>query len=143
MTENATILCGDGWAWIIERFLTQVGELEKKHDHEGEFRLLFADEHLAELTMRIDYGDGLKDRAFVSDVLDAFDSAVLRSRHYCEACGERGVLRCDEIGWLTVSCDEHADPDTIEMPQQHWRQVGGRLYELDPVTGTVTMKGQR
>lgn len=143
MTERATILCAEGWIWIIDRFLTQVAEFEKEHGHEGQFRLLYADEHMAELTMRIDYGDGRKDRGFVDDVLDAFDSAVLRSRHYCEVCGERGTLRCDELGWLTVACDEHAEEDTVEMESNNWRQVGGRVYELDPVSGTVTMRGQR
>lgn len=142
-TGNATILCGDGWAWILASFLNSVAALERRHGHEGSFRLRYADEHMAELTMRVDYGDARDDEAFVSDVLDALDSAILRSRHFCEVCGERGTLRCDQIGWLTVSCDEHAEHDTVQMPQQHWRQVGGRVYEIDPVTGTVTARGER
>jgi hypothetical protein len=143
MTEKATILCGDGWAWIIASFLNTVAALERRHGHVGAFKLTFADEHMAELTMRVDYGAARDDEAFVGDVLDSLDSAILRSRHYCETCGECGILRCDEIGWLTVACDEHADPDAVEMPQQHWRQVGGRVYEIDPETGTVTARGQR
>ncbi|WP_193175358.1 hypothetical protein [Oricola nitratireducens] len=143
MTEKATILCADGWAWIIASFLNSVAALERRHGHEGSFRLRYADEQMAELTMRVDYGDARDDEAFVSDVLDALDSAILRSRHYCEVCGERGTLRCDELGWLTVACEEHTEPDTVQMPQQNWRQVGGRVYEIDPETGTVNARGER
>lgn len=143
MAGEATILCGNGWAWIIDSFLNTVATLERRHGHEGQFRLRYADEHMAELTMRIDFGNARGDDAFVSDVLDAFDSAVLRSRHYCETCGERGTLRCDEIGWLTVSCDEHAEHDTVPIGSPLRRQVGGRVYEIDPATGEVTAEGVR
>jgi hypothetical protein len=143
MTEKATILCGDGWGWVIASFLNSVAALERRHGHEGAFRLLYADEHMAELAMRVDYGNAKDDEAFVPDVLDALDSAILRSRHFCEVCGERGTLRCDEIGWLTVSCDEHAEHDTVPIGSPLRRQVGGRIYEIDPETGAVTAEGVR
>lgn len=143
MTERATILCEDGWAWIIDIFLSEVSALERRYCHVGEVRLLCADEHMAELDLRVDYGNAKGDEAFVSGVLDALDSAILRSRHYCETCGGRGALRCDEIGWLTVACDTHAGADSAEMSSSYRRQVGGRVYELDPVSGTVTATGTR
>jgi hypothetical protein len=96
------LCCAVGWADLIDRFFTEVGETLKGS---GE-RLLILDVKEKFGSLRI-YHD-IVTKPYADRIGIAHAEAQMLSYVTCEVCGADGRVRKDKNGWWATRCQAHA-----------------------------------
>lgn len=112
VNRELALECGPGWNALIEDALENIGAVMVRYPGQR-LKVKQIKEKLGGLRLYYELNPKPATDTIYTDLRRVIEAAEVRSFETCEICGAAGKLRQTDFGWLRVSCDGHAEPDSI------------------------------